>query len=129
MDKYQDLNLFAAEALDIRLTDLYTGACLSGKSTVLKQMRFVYSNTFSVMEREEVRRIILDNILVACMITLEEMKSMGLGFESEFSVVSNNNINGSWVLISASVTRRFFESSMLNTEITKRSLTTSSRSS
>lgn len=92
-------------------------------------MRFVYSNAFSVMEREEVRRIILENILVACMITLEEMKSMGLGFESEFSAVSNKNINGSWVLIFASVTRSFFESSMLNIEITKRSLTTSSRSS
>ena len=67
---------------------LLLGAGESGKSTILKQMRIIYSEGFRMEERKEVRQVIFSNMVVAFKIIAEEMKELGLEYEREESFVS-----------------------------------------
>ena len=66
---------------------LLLGAGESGKSTILKQMRIIYSEGFRMEERKEVRQVIFSNMVVAFKIIAEEMKELGLEYENEDSPV------------------------------------------
>lgn len=64
------------------------GAGESGKSTILKQMRIIYSEGFHLEERKEVRQVIFSNMIVAFKIIAEEMREIGLEYENPESQVS-----------------------------------------
>ena len=66
---------------------LLLGAGESGKSTILKQMRIIYSEGFRLDERKEVRQVIFSNMIVAFKIIAEEMRELGLDYENEKSPV------------------------------------------
>ena len=66
---------------------LLLGAGESGKSTILKQMRIIYSEGFRLDERKEVRQVIFSNMIVAFKIIAEEMRELGLEYENENSPV------------------------------------------
>lgn len=66
---------------------LLLGAGESGKSTILKQMRILYSEGFRLDERKEVRQVIFSNMIVAFKIIAEEMRELGLDYENEKSSV------------------------------------------
>ena len=63
------------------------GAGESGKSTILKQMRIIYSEGFHLEERKEVRQVIFSNMIVAFKIIAEEMREIGLEYENSESHV------------------------------------------
>ncbi|EKD17117.1 uncharacterized protein L3040_000359 [Drepanopeziza brunnea f. sp. 'multigermtubi'] len=63
---------------------LLLGAGESGKSTILKQMRLIYTKDgFSKTEKEEWRVIIFNNILDGLRMTIDAMDEFGLTFEYE----------------------------------------------
>ncbi|MCJ1476971.1 hypothetical protein MMC13_005641 [Lambiella insularis] len=62
---------------------LLLGAGESGKSTILKQMRLIYTNGFPDNERKEVRQIIFSNMVMAFRIIAEEMRELGMDYEHE----------------------------------------------
>lgn len=64
-----------------------TGAGESGKSTILKQMKILHANGFSMDERKEIRPIIFSNLIVAFKIIIDEMSSLGIEFENQDSEV------------------------------------------
>lgn len=66
---------------------LLLGAGESGKSTILKQMRIIYSEGFRLDERKEVRQVIFSNMIVAFKIIAEEMRELGLDYSNEKSPV------------------------------------------
>lgn len=66
---------------------LLLGAGESGKSTILKQMRIIYSEGFHMEERKEVRQVIFSNMIVAFKIIAEEMRELGLEYENDKSDV------------------------------------------
>lgn len=66
----------------------YAGAGESGKSTILKQMRIIYSEGFHLDERKEVRQVIFSNMIVAFKIIAEEMRDLGINYENNESHVS-----------------------------------------
>ena len=66
---------------------LLLGAGESGKSTILKQMRIIYSEGFRLDERKEVRQVIFSNMIVAFKIIAEEMRELGLEYQNEKSSV------------------------------------------
>lgn len=68
--------------------DRETGAGESGKSTILKQMRLIYTNGFGEQERKEIRQVIFSNMVVAFKIIREEMIDMGLKYERPATEVS-----------------------------------------
>ena len=78
------------------------GAGESGKSTILKQMRIIYSEGFHLDERKEVRQVIFSNMIVAFKIIAEEMRELGVSYErpeSEvrpISIAEKSNIE--WLL-------------------------------
>ncbi|KAI4198576.1 MAG: hypothetical protein LQ346_002729 [Caloplaca aetnensis] len=59
---------------------LLLGAGESGKSTILKQMRIIYSEGFHLDERKEVRQVIFSNMIVAFKIIAEEMREIGMDY-------------------------------------------------
>lgn len=63
------------------------GAGESGKSTILKQMRIIYSEGFHLDERKEVRQVIFSNMIVAFKIIAEEMRELGVNYEQPESEV------------------------------------------
>lgn len=63
------------------------GAGESGKSTILKQMRIIYSEGFHMEERKEVRQVIFSNMIVAFKIIAEEMRELGIEYENSTSEV------------------------------------------
>lgn len=63
------------------------GAGESGKSTVLKQMRLIYSQGFSKSEKEEWRAIIFNNILTAFRVILDAMEELEIPFDDQFNSV------------------------------------------
>ena len=67
---------------------LLLGAGESGKSTILKQMRIIYSEGFRLDERKEVRQVIFSNMIVAFKIIAEEMRELGLDYANGKSLVS-----------------------------------------
>ena len=68
--------------------DVYVGAGESGKSTILKQMRLIYTEGFGLHERKEVRQVIFANLIVAFKIIGEEMRDLGMDYELKESSVS-----------------------------------------
>lgn len=74
-----------AQARQVKI--LLLGAGESGKSTILKQMRIIYSEGFRLDERKEVRQVIFSNMIVAFKIIAEEMRELGLEYASEKSAV------------------------------------------
>ena len=72
---------------------LLLGAGESGKSTILKQMRIIYSEGFRMDERKEVRQVIFSNMIVAFKIIAEEMRELGLEYESERSPVRFDKVH------------------------------------
>ena len=73
------------EGIDTNKVEL--GAGESGKSTILKQMRIIYSEGFAMTERKEVRQVIFSNMIVAFKIIAEEMRELGIEYESKESSV------------------------------------------
>ena len=71
-----------------RLTSNATGAGESGKSTILKQMRLIYTEGFTLHERKEVRQVIFSNMVVAFKIIAEEMRDLGLQYSNPSTEVS-----------------------------------------
>ena len=65
----------------------FAGAGESGKSTILKQMRIIYSEGFHLDERKEVRQVIFSNMIVAFKIIAEEMRDLGINYQNEDSYV------------------------------------------
>ncbi|TAQ88101.1 hypothetical protein B7494_g3554 [Chlorociboria aeruginascens] len=67
---------------------LLLGAGESGKSTILKQMRLIYTKDgFSKNEKEEWRAIIFDNILDGLRMTIDAMEEFKIDFEYENTTV------------------------------------------
>ncbi|KAL8670323.1 MAG: hypothetical protein Q9168_005123 [Polycauliona sp. 1 TL-2023] len=64
---------------------LLLGAGESGKSTILKQMRIIYSEGFHLEERKEVRQVIFSNMVVAFKIIAEEMREIGMDYQDPAS--------------------------------------------
>ncbi|RQM06278.1 hypothetical protein DH86_00001068, partial [Scytalidium sp. 3C] len=63
---------------------LLLGAGESGKSTILKQMRLIYTKDgFSKSEKEEWRIIIFNNILDGLRMTVDAMQEFGVEFSNE----------------------------------------------
>ena len=75
-----------AQAKQVKI--LLLGAGESGKSTILKQMRIIYSEGFRLDERKEVRQVIFSNMVVAFKIIAEEMRELGLEYENPDSQAS-----------------------------------------
>ena len=71
-----------------RLSMISTGAGESGKSTILKQMRIIYSEGFHLDERKEVRQVIFSNMIVAFKIIAEEMRELGENYDNPESEVN-----------------------------------------
>ncbi|KAI9813457.1 MAG: hypothetical protein M1827_004132 [Pycnora praestabilis] len=69
---------------------LLLGAGESGKSTVLKQMKLLYSEGFSSNERLEYRVIIFSNLINAFKVILDAMEEMDISFE----IVEHENFAG-----------------------------------
>jgi len=66
------------------------GAGESGKSTILKQMRLIYTKDgFTKNEKEEWRVIIFNNILDGLRMAVDAMDDYGFSFEYENTAVSN----------------------------------------
>lgn len=63
--------------------DKSTGAGESGKSTIIKQMRILYSSGFQEDEKIQTRSVIYSNIIVACRVLLEIMEEYKIEFGSE----------------------------------------------
>jgi len=57
------------------------GAGESGKSTILKQMRIIYSEGFHLEERKEIRQVIFSNMIVAFKIVAEEMREFNQEYQ------------------------------------------------
>ena len=72
---------------------IFPGAGESGKSTILKQMRIIYSEGFHLDERKEIRQVIFSNMIVAFKIIAEEMRDLGEHYTNPESEV--NHIDGS----------------------------------
>jgi hypothetical protein len=68
------------------------GAGESGKSTILKQMRLIYTEGFGLHERKEVRQVIFANMIVAFKIIGEEMRDLGMSYELEKSPVRSSRM-------------------------------------
>jgi guanine nucleotide-binding protein subunit alpha len=69
------------------------GAGESGKSTILKQMRLIYTKDgFSKNEKEEWRIIIFHNILDGLRMTVEAMTDFNIPFEYENTSVGQSMI-------------------------------------
>lgn len=64
---------------------LLLGAGESGKSTILKQMRIIYSEGFHLDERKEIRQVIFSNMIVAFKIIAEEMRELGQDYQNSDS--------------------------------------------
>ncbi|RFU27259.1 hypothetical protein B7463_g9078, partial [Scytalidium lignicola] len=73
---------------------LLLGAGESGKSTILKQMRLIYTKDgFTKTEKEEWRVIIFNNILDGLRMTVEAMQEFGVEFANEKNEVHIATLN------------------------------------
>lgn len=84
---------FAPPPPSSSFTDLIPGAGESGKSTILKQMRIIYSEGFHLEERKEVRQVIFSNMVVAFKIIAEEMREIGMDYNFPESHVLHPRIS------------------------------------
>ncbi|KAK1770941.1 guanine nucleotide-binding protein alpha-2 subunit [Phialemonium atrogriseum] len=62
---------------------LLLGAGESGKSTILKQMRLIYSQGFSKNERLEWKPVVFNNVVQAFRLISDAMNELGIKFENE----------------------------------------------
>jgi guanine nucleotide-binding protein subunit alpha len=60
---------------------LLLGAGESGKSTILKQMKLIYTQGFTKPERLEWRPVIFSNVIQSFRAIHEAMQDMGMDFE------------------------------------------------
>lgn len=68
---------------------MHPGAGESGKSTILKQMRLIYTKEgFSKQEKEEWRCIIFNNVLDSLRIIVNAMEEFKFAFQNESTRVS-----------------------------------------
>lgn len=58
------------------------GAGESGKSTIIKQMRIIYSDGFSEDERRQTRAVVYSSIIVAFKVLLDIMSAKNIDFET-----------------------------------------------
>lgn len=65
------------------------GAGESGKSTVLKQMKLIYSQGFSNNEKLEWKPVIFSNIVQSFQVITDAMQEMGIEFENKENEASN----------------------------------------
>lgn len=65
---------------------ILVGPDLSGKTTLSKQMQIVYADGFPLKEKREYRIVILDNLLVAFNMAIEEMKKRCFEYERTASI-------------------------------------------
>jgi len=63
------------------------GAGESGKSTIIKQMRIIHSNGFQEDEKVQTRAVIFSNVIVACKVLMEIMKSQDMKFEHDATTI------------------------------------------
>jgi hypothetical protein len=70
-----------------------TGAGESGKSTVLKQMKLIYSQGFSKNEKLEWKPVIFNNIVQSFKVIAEAMGEHDLHFDSPDNEVSQVSLN------------------------------------
>lgn len=56
------------------------GAGESGKSTILKQMKLIHDDGYSVDEREAFKQVIYSNTIQSMRVILEAMDDMGVNF-------------------------------------------------
>jgi guanine nucleotide-binding protein subunit alpha, other len=64
------------------------GAGESGKSTVLKQMKLIYTQGFSKMEKLEWKPVVFSNIVQSFRLIHDAMNEMGIVFENSDNEVS-----------------------------------------
>lgn len=68
----------------------YTGAGESGKSTILKQMKLIYTKEgISRNEKEEWRIIIFNNLLDGLKMVIDAMEELGIDFKYDNTTVSH----------------------------------------
>ncbi|KAJ9481937.1 hypothetical protein VN97_g11518 [Penicillium thymicola] len=72
---------------------LLLGAGESGKSTIIKQMRIIYSNGFSEDERRQIRAVIYAIVIVAFKVLLDIMRAKNIDFETNRAKSSGNFID------------------------------------
>ncbi|KAJ9481049.1 hypothetical protein VN97_g12457 [Penicillium thymicola] len=72
---------------------LLLGAGESGKSTIIKQMRIIYSDGFSEDERRQIRAVIHSSVIVAFKVLLDTMSAKSIDFETTRARSSGNFIN------------------------------------
>lgn len=84
--KWSVLNAWCLRSRLIKLP-IQTGPDLSGKTTLFKQMQIVYADGFPLKEKREYRIVILDNLLVAFNMAIEEMKKRCFEYERTASIV------------------------------------------
>ncbi|CAG8422404.1 unnamed protein product [Penicillium salamii] len=70
---------------------LLLGAGESGKSTIIKQMRILYSGGFSEGERRDTRAVIYDNIISAFKALLDIMSVENIGFGTDSAKTEPND--------------------------------------
>jgi hypothetical protein len=58
------------------------GAGESGKSTILKQMRLIYAQSFTDDERETFRGVVFDNVMMSMQNILEAMDVLGIPLQN-----------------------------------------------
>lgn len=67
---------------------LHTGAGESGKSTILKQMKLIYSQGFSKSERLDWKPVVFSNIIQSFKAIFDAMNELGFEFDSPDNEVS-----------------------------------------
>ncbi|CAG8141080.1 unnamed protein product [Penicillium nalgiovense] len=72
---------------------LLLGAGESGKSTMIKQMRIIYSDGFSEDERRQTRAVIYSSIIVAFKVLFDIMSARNIYFETTRARLSGNFID------------------------------------
>ncbi|KAF4454595.1 G alpha chain [Fusarium albosuccineum] len=71
---------------------LLLGAGESGKSTVLKQMKLIYSQGFSKNEKLEWKPVIFNNIVQSFKVIAEAMEEHGIAFETPDNEASHSRL-------------------------------------
>lgn len=70
------------------LTASFTGAGESGKSTVLKQMKLIYTQGFSKNEKMEWKPVVFNNVVHSFRTIFEAMKELHVPFQNPENEVS-----------------------------------------
>lgn len=91
--------MLAPATRDVSLTTpcVPAGAGESGKSTILKQMKLIYTKEgISKSEKEEWRVIIFNNLLDGLRMAIDAMEEMGISFQHDNTTVSQEKPTIYW---------------------------------